>query len=134
MKVEKIIGFSVMTMLFATLMVSVASAAGSSYGSAEYFTVADEDYAIITATASQNPEWWQFSASVGDNIYTDLDYTFSQDGGAEYLHDRWQGDIQAAVSLSLSDHRAILQANHPHIQINRGTSSYYEFLVTRNWL
>ncbi len=123
-----------MTMLLATLMVSAASAAGTTYGSAEFFTVADGSYAIIKATASANVEWWQFSAAVGDNIYTDLDYIFTQDGGKEYLHDRWEGDIQAFVTWASSDHRAILQANHPHIQINRGTSSYYEFLVSRNYL
>ncbi len=83
MKISKIIGVSAMAMLLATLMVSAASAAGPTYDTAEFITVPDGDIKVFGPYSSAQEEWWQFSAAVGDRIYIDLDYTFTQDGGKE---------------------------------------------------
>ncbi len=51
------------------------------------------------------------------------------------LHDEWNGDIQAqivGIGDPQNDNYAVLDQNHPHIEINRGSSSYYQHLVSRN--
>lgn len=136
MNARKIIGVSAMAMLLATLMVSVASAAGgSSYSTAELINVPDNDLTYFGLYSSHTEDWWKFNANPYDIIYIDLDYTFSQNGGKEYLHDPYENVIKAAVCSSgcQIDHTGQVTGSQPRIEINRGTSSTYDHVVGRNW-
>ena len=136
MKISKIIGVSAMAMLFATLMISVASAAGgSTYSTAELINVPDNDLTYFGIYSSDAEDWWKFNANTYDNIYIDLYYTFTQNGGKEYLHDPSENVIKAAVCSSgcTIDHTGQVVGSQPRIEINRGTSSSYDHVVGRNW-
>ena len=136
MKTSKIIGVSAMAMLFATLMISVASAAGgSTYSTAELINVPDNDLTYFGIYSSDAEDWWKFNANTYDNIYIDLGATFTQNGGKEYLHDPYENVIKASIvcyRCSQNDISGQLAGTQPRLEINRGTSSTYDHIVGRN--
>jgi hypothetical protein len=63
----------------------------------------------------------------------DLQYWFAYYGGEMKLHDDYQGDIEAWVSISNSDHWANVQKDpQPRIEIIPGSKFAYQFIAGRN--
>jgi len=122
-------------LLVLSVFVGMASAAGSSYDNAEEIDVLDEDTTIFGPYSSAPEEWWWFEAAAQDDIYVDLSYVFTSNGGELRLHDEFETDVQAYVvstNPAHNDYYARLDKDHPHIQINRGSSTGYSFIVGRN--
>ncbi|MFZ3385513.1 MAG: hypothetical protein WA144_16480 [Candidatus Methanoperedens sp.] len=134
MKISKIIGVSAMAMLLATLMVSVASAAGGdTYATAQLIDVPYGNYKFGVYT-SHAEDWWKFSASAYDNINVGLAGTFTQNGGKLYLHDPYEGVIKASIvcyQCPQNDYWGQVIGSQPRIEINPGTSFTYDFSVGR---
>ncbi|NOQ48371.1 MAG: hypothetical protein GQ576_04425 [Methanococcoides sp.] len=97
------LGIAMLVMLLAVGTVSASG--GSSYATAELITVPDGDIDIWSGTFSTD-DWYQFTATTGDKVYIDAQATFVNNGGHMKLHDDFEGDIEAHVSSSNSDHIA----------------------------
>lgn len=128
------LGISMLAVLLMTVG-TVSADGGSSYSSAEQL-VPDVPYGrleIYGPYEFSGDDWWRFDANNGDEVYIDLDYQFAYYGGAMYLHDEYEGDIEAWVTYSNSRHRTTVVGNpQPRIEIEAGSEFTYSFVVGLN--
>jgi hypothetical protein len=135
MKISTIVKLGVMMLVMLISMGTVSASGGASYSTAEWIDVPDEDFDVWSGTCSSTGDWYKFDVNSGDDSYMDLQYIFTRYGGSMKLHDDYNGDIEAWVDSTHSDHTADLQPSpQPRVQITRGTVSSYQFLLGRNTL
>lgn len=105
---------------------------GSSCSNAEGINVPDGTMWIYGPHEFSGDDWWKFDADSGDAVYIDLDYTFTDNGGAMYLRNVCNGDSIAWVTSSSSRHSATVTGTEPNIEIDAGSEFTYKFVAGRN--
>ncbi|ADI74357.1 conserved hypothetical protein [Methanohalobium evestigatum Z-7303] len=125
------IGISVLFVLLATMGTSMA-AGGDTYSGAVEINVPEDRLGYFGEyEKGTGDDWFKFDGSGGDCAEIDLDYTFTNDyNGEMYLHDEYEGDIEAHITDSSTDRYAnSLDGSWPRIEINGDWGANYEFVA-----
>ncbi len=132
MKTNMVVKLGISMLVMLMTIGTVSADGGESYSDAESIYVPDGTFDIWSCTFTAD-DWYKFDVDNGDDLYVDLQKTFINNGGELKVHDDYEGDIEAWVSSSHSDHTADLRASpQPRIEIIAGSQFSYQFLAGLN--
>ena len=137
-KIVKKLGISVLALLLVSVGTAMADPnGGSDWDSATSIGVPDNDFDIFgTYTRGPPGDWWQFAANDNDEVYVDLEKSFTEYpiNGELFLY-KQVGVLEAHVSNDnqTNDHLGyVLNNPSPRINITGALNENYQFLVGRN--
>lgn len=132
MKTNMIVKLGVSMLVMLMTIGTVSASGGASYSEAQSIAVPEGTIDIWSGTFTAD-DWYKFSVDNGDDAYIDAQATFVNNGGEMKLHDDYEGDVEAWVSSSHSDHTADLQASpQPRIEMIAGKQFSYQFIAGLN--
>jgi hypothetical protein len=111
MKTNMIVRLGISMLVMLMTIGTVSADGGASYSDAESIYVPDGTFDIWSYTYTAD-DWYKFGVDNGDDLYVDLQKTFIDHGGELKVHDDYEGDIEAWVSV----HIAITLQTYKHLQ------------------